>query len=318
LRGSENKACGVAHIRTAMDISSTVMRWVWSVLLAGGLTIAALAQVPDTTRSVRNVLLDSLYIAEVENASGERPKLLHAEPLYIDLIRDLGARKGEKEWNLGAGITDNLGFDTYELLVEYEWAPIDRLGLEIEIPFLFHGEHRNGSATGEVPRPANRMESLKLAAQWTFLVSERASTSMALGYLNEFELSDFDHFGSPLITGNLFNPFLVAAKRWGTNFHTLLYTGPRILQHFDNSGISSQMDINANVHYMITGTRNFVGIESNMSVTKGDFDMTMRPQMRVGIAENFLVGIVAGIPIARESERFSMFMRLIWEPGHKP
>jgi hypothetical protein len=28
----------------------------------------------------------------------EPDKVLHAELLYIDLIRDLGARKGEKEW----------------------------------------------------------------------------------------------------------------------------------------------------------------------------------------------------------------------------
>ncbi|HAI17051.1 MAG TPA: phosphoribosylformylglycinamidine synthase, partial [Xanthomarina gelatinilytica] len=45
-------------------------------------------------------MTDSLYIAEVEE-SKEPLKILHAEPLYIDLIRDLGARKGEKEWNIG-------------------------------------------------------------------------------------------------------------------------------------------------------------------------------------------------------------------------
>ena len=30
-------------------------------------------------------------------------KLHHAEPLYIDLKRDLGARKGESEWNKQGG-----------------------------------------------------------------------------------------------------------------------------------------------------------------------------------------------------------------------
>ncbi|MDQ4140755.1 MAG: phosphoribosylformylglycinamidine synthase, partial [Bacteroidota bacterium] len=80
---------------------------------------------------------DSLYIQEVEDHK-EPAKVLHAEPLYIDLIRDLGARKGEKEWNLGLGLTDKLKFDSYEALIEYEWAPIDRLGLEVELPFTFH------------------------------------------------------------------------------------------------------------------------------------------------------------------------------------
>jgi hypothetical protein len=42
--------------------------------------------------------------------------------------------------------------------------------------------------------------------------------------------------------------------------------------------------------------------------------MTVRPQMRVGIADNLLIGIVAGIPVSRENERFSTFLRLIYEP----
>lgn len=45
--------------------------------------------------------------------------------------------------------------------------------------------------------------------------------------------------------------------------------------------------------------------------------MVIRPQMRVGIADNFMVGIVGGIPVNRENQRFSMFTRLIWEPGHR-
>lgn len=68
---------------------------------------------------------------------------------------------------------------------------------------------------------------------------------------------------------------------------------------------------------MIPGTRNFVGVEFNKTVQNGDFDMTIRPQMRVGIADNFLIGIVTGIPVSRENERFSTFLRLIYEPGHK-
>jgi len=67
---------------------------------------------------------------------------------------------------------------------------------------------------------------------------------------------------------------------------------------------------------MIPGTRNFVGIELNKELTHGDFDMTIRPQMRVGVADNLLIGIVTGIPVKRENERFSTFMRLIYEPGH--
>ena len=47
----------------------------------------------------------------------------------------------------------------------------------------------------------------------------------------------------------------------------------------------------------------------------GDFDMTMRPQMRVTIDGHWMAGIVTGIPIASENDGLSMFVRLIYEPN---
>lgn len=67
---------------------------------------------------------------------------------------------------------------------------------------------------------------------------------------------------------------------------------------------------------MNTGTRNFIGIELNKEFRSNDFDMVIRPQMRVGISDNLMIGIVTGIPIDRENQRFSTFLRLIYEPGH--
>lgn len=265
--------------------------------------------IAQTTKSKK----DSLYIQQVEDHK-EPSKVFHAEPLYIDLIRDLGARKGEKEWNIGLGLTDNLKFDAYEALIEYEWAPIDRLGFEVELPFTFYSP-QIGMERDSIP--SNRLNSIKIATQWSFFVSEPMATSMAIGYINEFELSDLRNFGEPFIKGNVYNPFFVVAKRWGSNFHSLIYTGPMIEQNFLNNKFHTTFDINTSFHYMITGTRNFIGIEFNKTLNKSDFDMTLRPQMRLGIAENLLIGIVAGIPVSRENERFSSFIRLIWEPKHK-
>lgn len=265
-----------------------------------------------TYAQISNTKKDSLYIKEVEN--DKKPaKVLHAEPLYIDLIRDLGARKGEKEWNLGLGLTDNLQFDTYEALIEYEWAPADRLGLEVELPFTFYSPV-NGTEKGAIP--SNQLNSIKVATQWSFYVNEVAATSMAIGYINEFELSSFRDFGQPLIKGNVYNPFLVVAKQWGNNFHSLIYTGPMIEQNFITSQFHTTYDINTSFHYMISGTRNFLGVEFNKTIDHKDFDMTIRPQMRVSVADNLLIGIIAGIPVNRENERLSSFLRLIWEPGH--
>jgi len=131
------------------------------------------------------------------------------------------------------------------------------------------------------------------------------------------EFAPFNSFGDPLVTGHVKNPFLVAAKRWGSNFHTLVYTGPQFSSHMVDGTTFTTHAINTSFHYMIPGTRNFIGPELNKTSLAGEFDMTLRPQMRLGIAENFLIGIVSGIPVNRENERFSMFARLIWEPGHK-
>lgn len=264
-----------------------------------------------TKHSIPHIVTDSIYIAEVQDS--ELPvKVLHAEPLYIDLIRDLGARKGEKEWNIGLGLTDKNTHDEYTALVEYEWAPVNRLGLEVELPFSFYYPV-NGSAA-----PLNKLNSLKIAAQYSFFVSEKMKTSMAIGYIQEFELTDFKNYGNgKLFTGNIYNPFFVAAKRWGHNFHSLVYAGPQFVHHFKgNDATYINWQINPSLHYMIPGTRNFVGIEFNQEIHKKDFDMTIRPQMRVGLADNMLIGIVTGIPINREHERFSSFIRLIYEPGH--
>ncbi|MBD3583947.1 HAEPLYID family protein [Flavobacterium selenitireducens] len=258
-----------------------------------------------------NATKDSLYVAEVQREA-QPAKVLHAEPLYIDLIRDLGARKGEREWNVGVGISDHDDHDAYIALVEYEWAPIDRLGLEVELPFSFYYPTTDGTNA-----PGSKLNSVKMAAQYSFFVSEKLKTSMAIGYIQEFELNEFKRYDkSKVFTGNVYNPFFVAAKRWGNNFHTLVYTGPQFVHHFGHDHLETVWQINSNVHYMIPGTRNFIGIEFNKELHKSDFDMTIRPQMRVGITDKTLIGIVTGIPIARENERFSTFLRLIYEPGH--
>lgn len=254
---------------------------------------------------------DSLFIEEVENRLSP-DKVLHAEPLFIDLIRDLGARKGEREWNVGVGLTDRTDYDEYEALIEYEWAPVNRLGLEVELPFTFYyPSATNGSA------PGNKLNSVKFAAQYSFFVSEPLQTSMAVGYLHEFELNEFENYRkSTVFTGITYNPFFVVAKRWGNNFHSLLYTGPVISSEFQSQETESLWKFNTSLHYMISGTRNFIGVEVNQSLEHGNLETVLRPQMRVGIADNLMIGIVTGIPIEKNRERLSSFIRLIYEPRH--
>ncbi len=274
----------------------------------------AAAQVRDTTLVTdslqqRRSERDSSLIARLEEAPGPA-KVLHAEPLYIDLIRDLGARKGEAEWNVGLGITDRTTYDNIEALVEYEWAPIDRLGLEIELPVSLYS-----AFPGATDVPENRVESLKLGLQRTVHVSIEHSTSFALGYIHQFALRSPSRLRlrDPL-RGNVFNPFVVGAKRWGNNLHTLVYAGAQWEQVHGAGTAPATIEWHSNVDYMISGTRNFVGVEINKYVQSGDFDMTVRPSMRLAIRDDLLMGIAVGLPVSRERERLGMFVRLIYEP----
>ena len=288
-------------------------RCVLALFLLSMNQMMVIGQEEDSTKII-NELLDQLYIEEIENKN-QSVKVLHAEPLYIDLIRDLGARKGEKEWNVGMGLIDRKKYDEYEALVEYEFAPIDRLGLEIELPFSFYYAPKDDTSS---KAPSSRLNSIKLAAQYTFLVSEKAKTSLAIGYLHEFEITDFSSYtSSRFFTGNIYYPFFIAAKRWGNNFHTLIYTGPSIQQHFHDNSWETTLEIHTNFHYMIPGTRNFIGVEVNKEIYNGGMDIVLRPQMRVGLTDNIMIGIVTGIAIQKRDERFSSFLRLIYEPGHK-
>lgn len=259
---------------------------------------------------------DSIYISETEDQKGLSPKVLHAEPLYIDLIRDLGARKGEREWNVGFGVNDNNDYEEYEALIEYEWAPVDRLGLEIELPFQFYYDRRGSSNAN--PLPQSRLEGLQFAAQYSFLVSPKYNLSMAGGYLHSFTMNAFNRYDSgSLFTGNKMSPFLVVAKRLGSNFHSLVYTGPVWERGF--SGFENEFfyQIHTSFHYMITGTRNFIGLEINKIIVDGKLETTLRPQMRLGITDHLMIGIVTGIPIEANNDRFSTFFRLIYEPKTK-
>lgn len=113
--------------------------------------------------------------------------------------------------NIGLGLTDNDRFDKYTALIEYEWAPIVRLGLEVELPFTLYIP--NGTND---PNIGSKLNSIKLAGQYSFYVSEEHSTSMALGYIHEIEMNQFTNYRRrQLFTGNVFNPFFVAAKRFG-------------------------------------------------------------------------------------------------------
>lgn len=239
-------------------------------------------------------------------------KIQHAEPLYIDLMRDLGAHKGEAEFNLGFGVANHKSYYEYNGFIEYEWAIADRLGLEVEVPFSFN----KGIGTINTV-PNNRVEGIKMATQYTFLVSEKHQTSLAIGYIHEFELNNFKNLGNKgvLFEGMKINPIFIAAKKM-EDIHTLIYVGPIIENHFTNHKTQVYGTLNASIHYMIPNQKHFIGIENNMEIHQNDFVYVMRPQVKLALQHNLAVGIVTGIPIIHKNDMKMDFMtRIIWEPN---
>lgn len=282
------------------------MRWLVGFLILV-YSLAAENNVPISPQEK----LDQAYIAEVEDPTPQSiDKVLHAEPLYIDLIRDLGARAGELEVNLGYGVQDKREFAKFEYLAEIEWAPINRLGVEFELPFSQFSQFAERTADQPL---ASGLNSIKLAAQFTFLVSEQHATSAAIGYLHEFLRTPAlpGQIGTGFI-GNLYNPFFIAARRWGNNFHTLLYAGPRIIT---TNHTELYWENNFNFHYMLSGTRHFIGIEINQELAAGKSTITFRPQIRLQLTHNLLIGLVAGLPDNWSRNGMSSFVRLIYELG---
>lgn len=245
-----------------------------------------------------------------KEAETELPvKVHHIEPLYIDLVRDLGARKGEKELNIGAEFVNTPSYSIYKGLVEYEFAPIDRLGLEVEADFSFYDGYANGETT-----PGNRMDGLKLSAQYSFYVSPKYKTTLAVGYAHTFELTDFDNYGNGKFVQELvYSPFFVAAKRWGNSFHTLILLGPDIKQNLNTDYTDVDWQFNTSFHYEIPNTSNFLGVEFNKAVVNDKFEMTMRPQAKLQLNEALALGIVTGFPLTKSEEKFSTFFRVIYE-----
>lgn len=255
------------------------------------------------------LLLGQLLFAQEK--AGNRPlKIKHAEPLYLDLMRDLGARKGEAEFNVGYGIAQYSDRKAHTGFVEYEWAVADRLGLEIEVPFSF--------STNKGSNYHQDVEGLKLGTQYTFLVSEKHQASFAIGYMHELEIGQNT---DPQVSAGFFkesisSPFLVAAKNF-TALSTLIYVGPQFAYSMHDKNTHTSWSLNGSVHYMVPNSMHFIGLENNINIINGKMDYVLRPQIKVGIKPNFAIGILSGIPI--KSERFQMdFMtRVIWEPNFK-
>lgn len=242
--------------------------------------------------------------------SQSQPKgLKHAEPLYMDLVCKLGAHKGEKEVNIGADFTNLKHYNEHNVLAEIEFAPINNLAFEAEVDFSFIKPTRK-----DVVVPQNKMESLRLSTMYSFYANSNLKLSMAAGYTQIFEMTEFRNYGKEnLINATVYNPFFVASKIWGNDVHTTLYYSPMVEQHFEHNKFSFHQQVNASIQYVIPNTNHFVGVEFNQTIGHLHYDLTIRPQVKIQISKNMAVGLVFGIPTSHKSKGYSTFFRFIYE-----
>ena len=284
------------------------MKFIYSILTTTLFTTLSYAQIANDSILPKSNL-------STENIKPKKlPKVEHAEPLYIDMMRDLGARKGEAEVNVGFGLSSHKGYNEYNGFVEYEWAIADRLGMEVEVPFSFNSKNSNNDGKTNIPN--NKIEGLKLASQYTFMVNEKRKLSMAVAYVHEFEFNNFKQLGhqGSVFTGMKMNPVFIAAKNYN-QFNTILYTGPVVEHQYKTGEIEFGATINASVMYVLPNSKNFIGIENNMDIDADGFHYFLRPQLRLALQKNLMIGLVTGIPLTKNTgTNLDVMTRIIWEP----
>lgn len=268
------------------------------------------------------------HLFSQEKAVAEEKEIKHYMPLYLDIPAEMNVKKGYQEINIAGGYADFKNFNGVRSLIEYDFAPIDKLGFEIEIPFIFvHNKlenHENISSENEsehiiIPEEGGAAEdamALRVGFNYTFLTLPQTKTSISVGYFNELETSAFSNFGKPLFVANVYNPFIAAAKIWGERFHPMIYAGPAIKQEFKSDETKTQYRFNTILSYRFgKGEKeSFAGLECNQTFGAADKpQMVLRPQVQLQMSDNCKIGIIAGIPTKTSNDlNGSGFLRLIY------
>jgi hypothetical protein len=253
--------------------------------------------------------------------------LKHYMPMYLDMPAELNVRKGYKEIDIGYGMASFKDFNGIRTMAEFDFSPLDNLGFEIEVPFIFvhYKNNQNPNPLGGqdiiVPEEGGNVQSamaLRLGFNYTIHSFKKAKTTLTVGYFNEFESSPFVQFGKPIIEGNVYNPFFSIAKIWGERLHTILYTGPAIRQTFEDNACKTVFRFNPTASYRFGKGRkeNFVALEVNQTWGKGDAgEMVLRPQIQIEFSEKWKVGFVGGIPVTTNNHlNGSGILRLVYNP----
>ena len=180
------------------------------------------------------------------------------EPMVYDLVRGLGAAQGELEANVLA-IVPTKSDDPYAPLVapEVEYAVLDGLGLELELPFEDDG-----------------LAAVKVAAQWTIGSDPEVGFIHGTQFLAE-RLLDVDGWELALV--------YIPAWRFDETWSLLAMLG---LDALTGSEVEDEVGAVANATLFADVSRRWtLGFEVNALVSDLGNSVLLMPQAHFGISE---------------------------------
>lgn len=203
------------------------------------------------------------------------------EPLHFDLVRGLGAKRGEFEFN----VLSTAGLRPYHGVgwaPEVEWAFADRYAIEFEIPM------HDG-----------RVEALKLAQQGTFR-ERRPKFIHGWQVIVEGQLQ-----GVGEVTG-----LYLAGRRFRRRISALAMLGPRVV--FDARHLAAELIVNPSLFFDID-ERFTIGVESNGVVDGRHSSLRLLPQLHLQLGRHARVQVGGGIAVSEAGLNPVLGVRVVVE-----
>lgn len=213
------------------------------------------------------------------------------EPLNFDLVRGLGAKKGELEINTLADFPlNNMDARKVEWAPEIEYALFDNFAVELEFPF------ENGD-----------LEAYKMAIQWTMGTSES----------NKF-IHGIQVIGEALIHESLVElSFLyVPAYRFNTVWSAIGLFGVMVETGADAADKNSTILLNASL-FADVNRRTVIGLELNntdptlQKIDDNEMSLIILPQVHYEFTHGWSLQFGIGANITDERTDMSGIIRLI-------
>lgn len=190
------------------------------------------------------------------------------EPLMFDLVRGLGARRGELEVNTLLVVP--VGAVPY-WAPEVEWAFADGAAIELELPI--HG---------------TKLEAIKFASQLTLPSRRPHSRFTQARFIQGVQtIMEMPLHGPPLELSALY----LAGLRVNPILSFGLMVGPRVhIQPEDPVALLHNLSVFADV-----GERATVGLETNVAVNRSGVELVALPQLHLQLGRRFRIQIGTGV-----------------------